>query len=204
MKRCSCTVWGRRLELNTKEKQDLLVLARNTLKHAFGPAPEKVLEDFRNNREVLTPALKDSLSCFVTLYSKGGRLRGCIGSLIALAPLYENVHHSTLNAAFKDPRFQPVEQSEISALAISISVLGSTEPLPSLKDLKIGRHGLTVRKGNHHGVLLASVAVKYRWSAQEFLEQTCIKAGLEPENAHEYNVSYFDEISFEEPKISRL
>lgn len=188
------------MELSSKEKQDLLHLARKTLEHAFGPDPKKVLEEFRSHKDRLTPNLIDSLPCFVTLYSRGGRLRGCIGSLVATAPLYENVYRSTLNAAFEDPRFQPVEKSEVPGLAISISVLGPMEPLPSLENVKIGTHGLVVRKGNHHGVLLASVAVKYHWSPQEFLEQTCIKAGLEPENVSEYSVSYFHEVSFEEAK----
>lgn len=186
--------------LSPKEKQALLLLARKTLENAFGPNPEKVLDEFRGNKETLTPALKDSLPCFVTLYSRGGRLRGCIGSLVATAPLYENVYRSTLNAAFEDPRFPPVEKREVPELAISIAVLGPMEPLPSLEELSIGRHGLTVRKGSHHGVLLASVAVKYGWTPKEFLKQTCIKAGLEPENVSEYSVSYFHEVSFEEGK----
>ena len=116
---------------------------------------------------------------FVTL-KKGGALRGCIGYIAATKPLIDTVLDNSYNAAFRDPRFDPLVKEELAKIAIEISVL--TEPVPvfSIKDILTGRDGLIVERGTSRGLLLPQVAVEQGWDAATFLRQTCLKAGLPP------------------------
>ncbi|MCC7404968.1 MAG: AmmeMemoRadiSam system protein A, partial [Bdellovibrionales bacterium] len=84
----------------------------------------------RWSRETMVEALGDRVlatdlhapgACFVTL-EEMGELRGCIGSLIAHRPLYEDVWENAQAAAFDDPRFTPVKAAELELVSISISI----------------------------------------------------------------------------------
>jgi len=109
-----------------------------------------------------------------------GELRGCMGYLEAIHPLYRTVAETAICAAFFDPRFLPVTAEEARALQIQISVL--TSPRPILADeVVVGRHGLIVSAGRRRGLLLPQVAVEHGWEAEIFIEQTCLKAGLHPQ-----------------------
>ncbi|RZN73315.1 MAG: TIGR00296 family protein, partial [Candidatus Methanolliviera hydrocarbonicum] len=46
------------------------------------------------------------------------------------------------------------------------------------KEIKIGRDGLIVKRGFYQGLLLPQVPVEWNWDTEEFLCQTCFKAGL--------------------------
>ena len=72
------------------------------------------------------PWLNESGACFVTL-TEGGRLRGCIGSLIAHQPLGKDVAAHAVDAATRDPRFNPVTIAEYPLLNVEVSVLGEPE-----------------------------------------------------------------------------
>lgn len=183
--------------LSEDEKMALLRLARATLEKTFSDNTEKPLEDFQKENS-LSPALLSPSACFVTLTTRKDVLRGCIGCTTSDQPLFENVCEYTQHAALRDPRFEPIKEIEIPGLVIHISVLGPLIPLPTLESVHIGRHGISVRNSSRRGLLLASVATKYRWSREEFLKQTCLKAGLDPSRSSEYKISYFEEISFSE------
>jgi uncharacterized protein len=184
--------------LSETEKRTLLALSRNTLAGALAGDPESALKEFVRETPQLTDALLEPLPCFVTLTQKAHRLRGCIGCTATYQSLYKNVWEFTQSAAFQDPRFPPVEPKELPDLRIEISVLGPMQPLVSREDLKIGHHGLLVRGKGRHGLLLAQVAREWKWSKEEFLKQTCIKANLPPEDLDQYEVSYFEQIEFAE------
>ena len=79
-----------------------------------------------------------------------------------------------------DPRFAPVSPAELEGISIDISVLGPLEPIdPRIPDsIVIGRHGLVVEQGRHRGLLLPQVAPEWGWTTNQFLAQTCVKAGL--------------------------
>ena len=116
---------------------------------------------------------------FVTL-KRGGRLRGCIGTLECRRPLAEEIARVAVSAALEDPRFAPLQASELVGLRIEVSVLGPLEPIDPLDPdaIAIGRHGLVVEQGRRHGLLLPQVATEWGWDRETFLSQTCIKAGL--------------------------
>jgi uncharacterized protein len=119
---------------------------------------------------------------FVTL-KREGVLRGCLGTLECATDLAAEVARCAVNSAMQDPRFQPVSLSELAGLSIDISVLGPLEPLDpcTLADIVIGSHGLVVEQGSCRGVLLPQVASEHGWSAEQFVRQTCAKAGLPPD-----------------------
>ena len=58
-------------------------------------------------------------------------VRGCIGSLVAHQPLGKDVIAHAVDAATRDPRFNPVTAAEYPLLNIEVSVLGSQRQLPS-------------------------------------------------------------------------
>lgn len=106
-----------------------------------------------------------------------GELRGCIGFPYPVKPLVEAVQEASISSALQDFRFPPVKEEELSRIEIEISIL--TQPKEIEPDqIKVGIHGLIIRKGNHSGLLLPQVAMDYHWDSQTFLEQTCVKAGL--------------------------
>ena len=83
-------------------------------------------------------------------------------------------------AAFRDPRFQPLKQNELSDLEIEISVLTPIEEINDVEKIEVGKHGIIIEKGNYSGLLLPQVATEYGWDRETFLEHTCQKAGLPP------------------------
>ena len=114
---------------------------------------------------------------FVTIHARG-ELRGCIGHVETDEPLGRVIPRMAIAAAADDPRFPPVTSSELSDLEIELSLLGPLEPVASLDEIEIGRHGLVVEMGGHRGLLLPQVATEWDGDATTFVEQTCRKASL--------------------------
>ena len=153
-----------------REKYVLLGIARRALRsavlHNTFPDP---LPDYE--------ALSKPAGAFVTLHHRG-RLRGCIGQLAAGVPLVDVVAHCAVAAARDDPRFRPVKSDELDELEIEISILSPVTEIRPEK-IEIGRHGLVVTKGSQRGVLLPQVPVEQSWTPERFLQETCVKAGLD-------------------------
>ena len=82
---------------------------------------------------------------FVTLHERGGKLRGCAGTILpACANVVAETWRSARLAAFQDPRFVPVQAGELSNLHFEVSVLHSMEKISSADDLDPARYGLIV------------------------------------------------------------
>ncbi len=163
-------------ELNDDHRHTLLVIARQSIASVFeGQAREWRAEDFVE--VLLQPA-----GAFVTLNTLDGDLRGCIGSIQAVHPLYRAVASSAIAAAFRDPRFPPLHPGELEQLHLEISVMGPVEVVTNVEEIVVGRDGLIMSQGRNAGLLLPQVASEYRWDLETFLNQTCLKAGL-PRNA---------------------
>jgi len=122
-------------------------------------------------------ALLQERGVFVTV-TKKGELRGCIGYVMPLKPLYQAVAEVARAAALEDPRFPPVTAKELDQLEYEISVLSPFRRLLDVKQIEIGRHGLLMRQGSKEGVLLPQVAVQQHWDRHTFLEQAALKADL--------------------------
>ena len=126
----------------------------------------------------LPPALRAEGACFVTLENHG-RLRGCIGNMAADGPLYESVARNAA-AACRDQRFfdNPVTAAELSDLDIEVSYLTPMKRIEKIEDIVVGQHGLWMTRAFRRGVLLPQVAYERGWTREQFLAETCRKAGL--------------------------
>jgi AmmeMemoRadiSam system protein A len=113
---------------------------------------------------------------FVTLHV-AKKLRGCIGVIEATTNLGETLARCAADAALHDPRFSRMLKEEMDALEIEVSLLTPIEPIQP-EEVEIGIHGLLVERGTRRGLLLPQVAVEHRLSREQFLAETCIKAGL--------------------------
>ena len=116
---------------------------------------------------------------FVTLHVRN-RLQGCIGVIEVKEPLSEAIARCAASAALEDPRFAPMKTDQLGDLSIEISILSAMESIAP-ESIEIGRHGLFVRLHEQRGLLLPQVAVEHRLTCEQFLEETCRKAGLRRE-----------------------
>ncbi len=144
---------------------------------------------------------RDHSGVFVTLH-RFGRLRGCMGTLDPATPLAEAVRHAAACAASQDPRFQPVAPDELPDVHIEVSILSAPQPMGSLDDLELGRHGVIVRRGPQRGLFLPQVAVEHNMDKETLLSRCCSeKAGLPPDSWRDpqTEVLLFTTDVFEEP-----
>lgn len=123
-----------------------------------------------------TPHLSEPRGAFTSLYLSG-ELRGCIGYVLPVSPVYRAVVDTARAAAFEDTRFHPVTLPEASQLEIELSILSPPHPIPA-EAIEIGRHGLLISMPGQRGLLLPQVPTEHHWDRTTFLEQTCRKAGL--------------------------
>jgi AmmeMemoRadiSam system protein A len=160
--------------LKANEKKLLLQIARDAITSyvTSSKTPDKDYE---------TKALQTHAGCFVTI-KKNGDLRGCIGNFISDIPLYKLVREMAVAAATKDPRFYPMKNSDLQEFTLEISVLSPLHKISSVEEITIGTHGLYIEKNFSRGVLLPQVAVEHGWDKETFLAQTCVKAGLRPDD----------------------
>jgi len=163
--------------LTVEDKKSLLILARSVIE-------SELVEGAEIKRPGhISPALNEKRGCFVTLH-KGGLLRGCIGTIEAVNSLLSNVEENAANAAFKDPRFPPLERDELSAVDIEISVL----TVPQIIDFEDGEDLKQKIKPGVHGLILSrdwlsATYLPQVWEQlpdkESFLEHLCQKAGME-------------------------
>ncbi len=173
-------------ELTPEDKQQLLLLARQAIEEQFAQKSENI--DSENSlslnstlKSTLNSRLTRPAATFVTLY-KAGELRGCIGSLEARQALYLDIMKNARAAAFSDPRFPPLDFSEINQIRLSISVLTEHVLLDInneqelLAKLEFGKDGLILEEGSRRATFLPSV-----WShfsdKHSFVEALKCKAG---------------------------
>jgi AmmeMemoRadiSam system protein A len=116
---------------------------------------------------------------FVTI-KRGDELRGCLGTLESHGQLADDVVRCAADAASRDPRFERVAPPELPNLSLEVSVLGPLEAVDPAEAgaIVIGRHGLVAEHGHRRGLLLPQVATERGWTVEEFLQQTCLNAGL--------------------------
>ncbi len=123
-----------------------------------------------------TEHLAEPRGAFTTLHIDG-HLRGCVGYVLPVSPVYRAVADTARAAAFEDARFHPVTLPEASDLEIELSILSPPQPIPA-ESVEIGRHGLLISMAGRRGLLLPQVPTEHNWDRSTFLEQTCRKAGL--------------------------
>ena len=171
------------MTLSKEDKSLLLKIVRQTIDSYIYT---KKIPKF----DISNPLLLEKRGVFVSI-KKAGELRGCIGIFISDKPLYLTVVDMAVSAASKDPRFIPLITSELSQISIEISCLTPLQSIKNISEIEVGRHGLYIIKDCYRGVLLPQVAIEYKWNREEFLQHTCIKAGLNPNCWQQEGVQIF-------------
>jgi len=131
---------------------------------------------------------------FVTLNNTGarvrpeGRLRACMGVIEARQPLLDAVVQASVWAT-QDPRFPPLEVSELDGIEVEVSVLSPMWEIESFKLIEVGTHGVLMTKNDRRAVFLPQVAVEQGWNRDTMLEQLSAKAGL-PRDAWRHGATF--------------
>lgn len=155
--------------LSEGDRREALELARRAIREAV---VSRTIPDFIPRHGVFS----ERCGVFVTLHVRR-QLQGCIGVTEPRESLGEALVRCAVSAALEDPRFTPLKESQLEELSVEVSLLSRLEPtLPEA--IEIGRHGLLVVHHAHRGLLLPKVAIEHRLTREQFLEETCAKAGL--------------------------
>ncbi|KUG20881.1 putative acr [hydrocarbon metagenome] len=160
--------------LTPEEGAIAVQIARRAIEHAVSGERFSLPE--------MPPAFAQKRGVFVTI-KQHGMLRGCIGLPYPVKPLAEAVVEAAISAATEDPRFPPVSARELGNIILEVTVLTLPAPLEGPPEsrhekVKVGTHGLIVSGRGTSGLLLPQVPLEWRWDSREFLDHTCMKAGL--------------------------
>lgn len=140
------------------------------------------------------PELGKEQAVFVTLEKTDGKresLRGCIGSLLPVRPLIDDVIYNAKASAFNDPRFPPLSLDEFDQIKIEISLLSIPQTvqyktIDELKQIiKPFKHGVILNLSGRRATFLPQVW-KQLPDFNTFFQHLCLKAGL-PENCLKYH-----------------
>jgi AmmeMemoRadiSam system radical SAM enzyme/AmmeMemoRadiSam system protein B/AmmeMemoRadiSam system protein A len=168
-----------RPEMTAQQKQSLLDAARTLVRDLARGQPAALADpSLAGLGETLVAG------AFVSL-KRGKHLRSCCGMLGQPVPLRHALQHAAERTVWEDVRFPPVSPSEVDHLHLEVWVLHSPEPVKvsgaaRADAITIGKHGIQVVRGTQHGLFLPSVALDHEWDSRRFLDQVCIKAGLQP------------------------
>ncbi len=146
----------------------------------------KTIEAYAQDKKIILPPenlpleMQKKAGAFVSI-KKHHALRGCIGTF---APTKKNAAEEIIamavEAANFDPRFSPIQKSEIPELEISVDILNTPEPVDSIKDLDPKKYGLIVQSGRKRGLLLPDLEGV---DTPEYQIEICRqKAGIAPDD----------------------
>ncbi|HQQ68029.1 MAG TPA: AmmeMemoRadiSam system protein A [Candidatus Cloacimonadota bacterium] len=154
--------------LSDKMRSELLAFARAVITRKLQGTPCHTPSD-----EVYS----ELRGVFVSIH-KHGELRGCIGYIRGFKNIVDSVREMALSAAFRDPRFSPLQADELPEIRLEISILSPMIPVEDIADITIGRDGLYLEHPYSSGLLLPQVATEWGWDRDTFLAQLCRKASL--------------------------
>jgi AmmeMemoRadiSam system protein A len=159
--------------LRASEREALARLARSAARRSLGlPGPAAPTPEGR---------LAERAGAVVT-WLREGRPRGSAGSVVPVRGLADQVAESAVAALTADPRVAPASPRDLPKLRVEIAIPGPLEEVAPPAGIEIGLHGLAVEKGVRRAFLLPSAPLAWGWTAEQFLGQLCLKAGL-PETA---------------------
>lgn len=164
--------------ISENDKKSLLTLARATLEEMIKSHQVPSLESLGI---ILSPALQELRGAFVTLYLMHAgqkKLRGCIGNILPLQPLYQAIIQNAIAAATRDFRFSPVTEEELPNIVLEINILTSPKTIASYKEIQLGRDGVIFHNGGAQSVFLPAVPLQFSWDVPQTLSQLALKAGL--------------------------
>ncbi len=142
--------------------------------------------------EELTPEMKQRAGVFVSIH-KHGKLRGCIGTFEpAKDNVAEEIMANAISSATRDPRFPPVDASELDDLEFSVDILTEPELVKDMSQLDPRRYGVIVESGFRRGLLLPDLEGVD--TVEEQIAICRLKAGIkanEPVTLYRFEVKRF-------------
>ena len=159
-------------QLTEGEQHLLLQIARDSVQSHLLRQPLRL-------PQVPSGVLTERHGIFVSIHEHG-ELRGCIGNMNPVEPLFQTASECGIAAAVGDPRFMPLTLGELPEVDFEISVLSLMVQVQDVTEIEVGKHGLFISKDRARGLLLPLVATEYGWDRERFLDETCKKAGLRP------------------------
>lgn len=149
--------------LSKGDKDQLLKIARTTIEQYLKHGNTIFIKESELSSSLMSPC-----GAFVTLHNKG-ELRGCIGRFTSPDALYKVIQKMAISSATQDSRFPKVELKELNEIDIEISVLTPLHKIDSIDEIKMGIHGIYIKKDFSSGTFLPQVAVETGWTKEEFL-----------------------------------
>ncbi len=152
--------------------------------HPVVDLAKKVVETYISQGKIIEPEeltadMKERAGVFVSI-KKHGELRGCIGTF---EPTRENVAReiiaNAVSSATSDPRFSPIEPSELADLEYSVDILTNPEPVNDISQLDAKKYGIIVESGYRRGLLLPDLAGVN--TVKEQINICRAKAGIMPD-----------------------
>lgn len=184
---------GEEFSFSDDEKERLFLIARNSIKQKLGI---KITPDDKP----FPVKFNEHLGAFVTLKTDGN-LRGCIGRFVSSEPLSQVVKESAVSSAFDDPRFPPLTRDEYNKVEVEITVLGPLRKINNINEIKLGKHGIYIKKGMQAGTMLPQVATENNWTLEQFLGYTSRdKAGLGWDGWKNAELFIYDGVVLEDKK----
>jgi AmmeMemoRadiSam system protein A len=165
--------------------------------HPIVKLAKEAVEGYVRHGKVLRPTeltaeMKGRAGVFVSI-KKRGELRGCIGTFAPTrANIAEEIVANAVCSATQDPRFVPVEASELDDLKYSVDVLTEPEPVKSVAQLDPKKYGVIVECGFGRGLLLPDLEGVD--SVEEQIRICRAKAGIsaeEPIKLYRFSVKRF-------------
>jgi AmmeMemoRadiSam system protein A len=145
-------LWQPEISTETRGKHHLILARKAMEMTSVGKDPSDYLEEMPFFGD---EALEEKKACFVSIKTRGGDLRGCIGTVVpACSSLREEIIANAHSAACRDPRFRPLAWEELENCRISVDVLEEPESIADLSLLDPKNYGVIVEKGSRRGVLL--------------------------------------------------
>ena len=179
--------------LDQEDQQKLLAISRLTLETYLNSGTLAEIDPGQLSKSLRQPA-----AAFVSFFM-GGRLRGRTGVFAPDKPLYLVVQELTLATALNDQGFARVEASELPYISIELSVLSPMQPITSIEEIRLGKHGIFMSKGDKSGTLLPQDAISQGWNVEEFLGHCAREiAGMGYEEWKEADLYVYEAIIFGE------
>jgi len=178
------------MEMSQKQKEKILEIVKKAV-YEYVLTGKRLSRDYA--RKQIPEIFNRKEGVFVTIY-KLKELRGCIGFTYPVNAFGGALIESAVLSASADPRFEPINKKDLDELSFEVTVLEKPELLDKERikeDIQIGRDGLIVSNSYTTGLLLPQVAIEENLDQISFLEQTCIKAGLNKDAWKESSVKVY-------------
>ncbi|PKM57195.1 MAG: hypothetical protein CVU98_07375 [Firmicutes bacterium HGW-Firmicutes-3] len=142
-----------------KTEDGFVKIARGTIEH-YVRTSKKISREAAMvlvEEDTLKELMNQKAGAFVSIH-KEGNLRGCIGTIEAVCKdLLDEIIHNAISACSSDPRFNPIEEKELTTLEIKVDRLYPSEKIESMDDLDVKKYGVIVEEGYKRGLLLPNL-----------------------------------------------